>query len=606
MMQLGANLTVAGICFFRVWAPYSKTVEVVVAKSEGERIIKLTPDEFGYFQGKADFVEHEDRYFYILDNKLRRSDPVSRYLPEGVHGASEVIDPNRYKWQDNRWQGIALEDYLIYELHIGTFSKIGTFEGAIEKIPHLKELGVTAVEIMPVSQFSGNRNWGYDGVGLFAVQNSYGGPEGLKKFVESCHLAGIAVILDVVYNHFGPEGNYLHDFGYYFSDKYQTLWGDSVNFDGAYSDPVREFILSNALYWVDEYHIDALRLDAVHGIFDLGANHILKQLKAKISAFGKDTNRYIHLIAESDSNDRQITTSLAEGGYGLDSQWSDDFHHALHSVLTGEVNGYYEDYGGLQKLADAIDRTFVYNGCYSLHRKRKYGNSVLGVAPHKFIIGIQNHDQIGNRAFGDRISSGLLFSAEKLSAFFLLLPYTPFLFMGQEYGEKAPFQFFMDHGDKPLIKAVRKGRKKEFVAFGWNDVPDPKALQTFLDSKLNWNLISEIPHKQILKLYKEVIKLRKYWKISAVKSNEDIAVVCDEKRKCLTVRFPGGNDSELLLVLSFSDKIEQSEKDYFQSLEWDLLLHSEESQFGGSIESLAGVDKSVLYPQSFALYVSKD
>ena len=473
---------------FRVWAPRARNVAVRLV-GRGEKTIPLEPRERGYFETTASGIPVGSRYVYVLDHEKARPDPASRFQPEGVHGPSAVINPESFRWSDQKWSGLPLNRFVIYELHTGTFTRDGTFEGIIPMLDYLRQdVGVTAIELMPVAQFPGLRNWGYDGVYLYASQASYGGPEGLKRLVDACHAKGLAVILDVVYNHLGPEGNYLKEYGPYFTDRYRTPWGSAINYDGPDSDQVRDYIVNNALYWVSEYHVDALRLDAIHGIYDFSAYHILRQLADAVHDEGKRLGRSVYVIAESDLNDVRVITSPADGGYGLDGQWNDDFHHALHSVLTGERAGYYQDFGRLDQMASALQHGFVYSGQHSAYRRRRHGNSAKSRRPTQFVVYAQNHDQIGNRAIGDRLSTLVPFDALKVKAAAVLLsPSVPMLFMGEEYGETAPFLYFIDHGDPALVDAVRKGRCAEFAHFGWKqeEIPDPQDPTTFERSRVH-------------------------------------------------------------------------------------------------------------------------
>lgn len=497
---------------FKVWAP--RCSEVSVFETGKGRIFPMTRLENGYFYTILEELSPGDCYFYLLDGRNKRPDPVSRYQPEGVHGPSSIVNPGEFLWADGKWKGISWDDMIFYELHPGTFTPEGTLDAICRKIPYLKKLGITCVEIMPVSQFPGARNWGYDGVGLYAVQNTYGGPSGLKRLVNACHRNGLAVCLDVVYNHFGPEGNYLHDYGPYFTKKYHTPWGDALNYDDAGCGGVRHFMVSNALYWLAEYHIDCLRLDAVHGIFDFGARHILEEMNDEVQKLQARLGRPLYLVAESDLNDSKIIRAKRRGGYGLRAQWSDDFHHAVHSVVTGERSGYYEDFGDLSCVHKALRDGFVYDGGYSRFRKRAHGNPVRDLARNRLVSCLQNHDQVGNRAFGDRLAALAPFEALKAAASLLILsPFTPLLFMGEEYGEKSPFQYFVDHGDPDLVRAVRDGRTREFASFGWTDVPDPASPKTYADSMLKWDCLRKSGHRSVAACYRELIRLRKKYRI---------------------------------------------------------------------------------------------
>jgi len=486
--DLGATVLGAERVRFKVWAPSAKTVSVELVDHKRPAVEMQSSTE-GYFETTVEGVGLGARYRYQVDGKPGRPDPASRFQPEGVHAASAVVDPDSFRWTDDGWRGIPLKDYIIYELHVGTFTREGTFEAIIPHLSYLKEtVGVTAIELLPVAQCPGGRNWGYDGVYPFAPQSTYGGPEGLKRLVDACHAAGLAVIMDVVYNHLGPEGNYLGEFGPYFTDKYRTPWGSAINYDGSDSDAVCHYVISNALYWVTEYHIDALRLDAIHGIFDFSASHILKDMASSVQREAAKLDRHIFVIAESDLNDTRIVEPTSVGGYGLDGQWSDDFHHALRVVLTGESRGYYEDFHGMQDLGTAVREGFVYSGQYSKHRRRRHGNQSPQVSPGQLVVFSQNHDQIGNRAVGDRLSTQLPFEVLRVArALVLLSPNLPLLFMGEEYGETAPFQYFIEHSDPDLIEAVRQGRRREFAHFGWKaeEIPDPQDRATFERSKIN-------------------------------------------------------------------------------------------------------------------------
>ena len=431
-----------------------------------------------------------DRYFYIVDQNKPVPDPVSRLLPEGVHGPSEIIDPDSFAWTDERWRGCALRDYVIYELHIGAFTPEGTFDAAIAKLPYLKKLGITVIEIMPVVAFPGARNWGYDGVSLYAVQASYGGPDGLKRLVNAAHETGLGVMLDVVYNHLGNEGNYLRLFGPYFTDQHSTPWGEAINYDQPGSEEVRRYFVENALYWIREYHLDGLRLDAVQTIHDDSPRHILAEIKEKVAALATELGREVSVIAESDENDEKLVLPADRGGYGLDAVWSDDFHHAIHAFFTAEGKGYYQDFGRAEQIVRALEHGFVFQGePFQFWGGRPRGTSCARVSAQAHVVCIQNHDQVGNRAQGERLTALIPRGARMLAAALLLLaPETPLLFMGQEYDEANPFQFFTDYGDPTLQKAVTEGRRNEFKDFDFEDVPDPQDPATFQRSKLNWRL----------------------------------------------------------------------------------------------------------------------
>jgi maltooligosyltrehalose trehalohydrolase len=453
------------------------------------------------------------RYSLVLDDAKERPDPVSRSQPEGVHGPSEIIDSDAFVWSDRDWKGLDLDHYIIYELHTGTFTREGTFEGVIQKIPYLKELGITAIELMPVAEFPGRRNWGYDGVDLFAPHSCYGGPEELKKLVNACHRAGMAVVLDVVYNHVGPEGNYLAELGPYFTDHYRTPWGPAVNFDGPGSDGVRRFFIENALYWLTEYHIDALRLDAIHSIYDMGALHVLAELAERFHQQAIELGRKAWLIAESDLNDVRIVKPRSSGGYGLDAQWFDEFHHALISFLTNARRGFLSAFGSLADIQKALSEGFVHDGNYSPYRRRRFGSSSKDLPGDKFVVFIQNHDQIANTNQGIRLSQLVSLDQFKLAATLLFCsPYLPMLFMGEEFAETAAFLYFTSHLDPALAKLVTEGRRKEYAEFATSaQFFDPQSPATFEKSKLTWPLLEEARHGAILSFYRELIALRKRW-----------------------------------------------------------------------------------------------
>ncbi len=538
---------------FRVWAPCVR--EIAVTFPDQDRApTPLSPEGSGYFIGSVDDVGDGDRYRYLLNDSIERPDPVSRYQPEGVHGPSQVVNPDRYQWNDQGWRGIPLEQHIIYELHVGTISPQGTFDGVITLLDYLCDLGITSVQLMPVAQFPGDRNWGYDGTFPFAPQNSYGGPDGLKRLIDACHARGLAVILDVVYNHLGPEGNYLHAFGPYFTDRYRTPWGDAVNFDGPDSDPVRHYFISNALHWISEYHIDALRLDAVHGIYDFSAHHILQELNGAVHSLASAIGRRVHVIAESDLNDVRLINPPGQGGYGLDAQWNDDFHHALRALLTGDQSGYYRDFGQFSDLAKAFQEGFVLSGGYSSYRKRRHGSSSAEIPPGQLIVFSQNHDQIGNRMRGERLDEHL--SAKQLmlaAATVLLSPYIPLLFMGEEYAESAPFPYFVSHGDADLVEGVRRGRLEEFAAFGNQGAPpDPQAEATFLSAKVNQEHRQRREQRVIFDFYRELIALRKECPSLAGLNRADMQVIASEEEHLLAVIRSAG-DQRLFCLFNFSD-----------------------------------------------------
>lgn len=485
-MDLGAIVDDRGTTF-RVWAPKPRTLELVL----NDRRIAMRPAGGGYFEARVDGVGAGARYFYLLDGERKRPDPASRAQPDGVHAASQVIDPRSFDWRFERKRR-PLAEWVIYELHIGTFTKEGTFDAAAAQLPRLAELGVTAVELMPVNSFPGTRNWGYDGVGWFAPQASYGGPEGLCRFIDAAHGLGLQVIQDVVYNHFGPEGNYLGELGTYFTEKHHTPWGAAIDYS---LGPVRQLVIANARMFVDEYRVDGLRLDAVHAIVDDSPIHIVSELSSAVQSLG------CVVIAESDLGDVTVIERRPRG-WGTDAQWADDVHHALHAALTGERQGYYADFGSVELLARALNQGFAHTGEYSAYRKRHFGTPSKNLPGERFVVCAQNHDQVGNRGFGERLGhlvKGCEFAA---AATYLLSPFVPLIFMGEETGDPAPFLYFTDHGDPALQTAVREGRRREFDMQG--EVPDPQDPETFARSK-----IDPTRNNPVRELYQTLLRLRR-------------------------------------------------------------------------------------------------
>ncbi|MCF7762730.1 MAG: malto-oligosyltrehalose trehalohydrolase [Verrucomicrobia bacterium] len=551
--QLGARLQPNGSCDFLVWAPRCKQVDIRILETK-DAVIPMTRLDRGYFTANVPDTSAGARYFYRLNGTSELPDPASRSQPDGVHQASEVTDPE-FEWTDGNWFGIALSQYVIYELHPGTFTPEGTFDAIIPHLPGLRELGITAIELMPVAQFPGNRNWGYDGVYPYAVQNSYGGGAGLKRLVNACHAAGLAVVLDVVYNHLGPEGNYLGAYAPYFTGRYKTPWGEALNFDGADSDEVRRYFIENALQWQDEFHLDALRLDAVHAIRDFSAIPFLEELVDRTRERSELLNRRFHLIAESDMNMARHILPQQLGGYGLHAQWSDDFHHAIHSLVTGERTGYYEDFGGVLPLAKAWKQGYTYTGEYSVHRRHRHGSSSANTSLKQFVVCCQNHDQVGNRKLGERLGALTTFEGQKLAAGAVILSACiPMLFMGEEYGDPAPFHYFISHSDPGLIQAVRKGRIEEFAAFAWKgDVKDPQDEATFNSCKLNHALAADGRHRQLREFYRELLRLRRELPAIAQADRHSIEMQVSENEHTLWIRYPEPGN-EVAVLLNFSEK----------------------------------------------------
>ena len=490
----------------RVWAPKPKTVELLL---DGR---PLPMDRSRNSWWCAEVEKDSFDYMFVLDGGTPVPDPRSPWQPEGVHGPSRTLDHSCFAWSDREWQAPPLSSACIYELHVGTFTREGTFESAIERLEYLRWMGITHIELMPVQEFSGAWGWGYDGVDLFAPHHAYGGPEELKRFVDACHGRGLAVLLDVVYNHLGPVGNYLDRFGPYFTDKYSTPWGPALNLDGPESDEVRGFLCDNARMWLRDYHMDGLRLDAIHAIHDSSATHFLEQLRGEVKALEARTGRSKVLIAESDLNDPRLVKAPEAGGFGLDAQWSDDFHHGLHAALTRERGGYYGDFGSLGDVAAAMKNAFVYAGRYSCFRKRIHGRPASGISGHRFLGYLQTHDQVGNRAKGERSSALMSLGRLKIGAALVMCaPFIPMIFQGEEFASSAPFLYFTNHRESGVGAAVSEGRKKEFAAFGWKpeEIPDPQDRSSFERSKLDWSELNSFPHTEMLDWYRRLIALRR-------------------------------------------------------------------------------------------------
>lgn len=539
---------------FKVWAPHCTRMSLIIEPFANPRRVEMNCDDDMIFTTILEGVPLGYRYMYLIKGIHRRPDPVSRWQPDGVHGPSAIVDPSAYMWGDAGWYGLTMKELIIYELHVGTFTQEGTFMAVIPLLSYLhEELGVTAIELMPVAEFPGRRGWGYDGVSLYAPHSGYGGPNGLKALVDACHRNGMAVVLDVVYNHLGPEGNYLRDFGPYFTDRYKTPWGEAINYDGQGSIGVRRYIIDNALYWITEYHIDALRLDAIHGIFDESQVHILQELNNAVQAQAKRLGRTVLIIAESDLNDARTATAVGEGGYGLAGQWNEDFHHAVHTRLTGERNGYYMDFGALDDVAHALSHGFVYEGQYSMFRGRPHGTNARHIPGERFVVFAQNHDQVGNRPKGERLVTLIPFEAVKLAAALVLWsPYVPLLFMGEEYGEPSPFQYFTSFFDKTLAEAVRQGRMEGFARVAWTgEVPDPQDPATFERSRLNLELRTEPVHRQLLDFYRELIRLRKIHTCLGIveRKRQIVSTLAGDGMLCLRRRLP--QEEESLVVFHF-------------------------------------------------------
>lgn len=611
-MIIGANYLGGGNCEFTVWAPFIKNLSVKIrAAPKTEPVVyPMERTGNGYWKRAVGGVRPGSKYYFRIDNRVERADPASHFQPGGIEKESEVMDHGAFRWGDAHWKGLKLSEFIIYEMHTGAFTPGGTLYDASLRLDDLKEFGINAVELMPVAQFPGRRNWGYDGVFLFAVQDSYGGPEGLKVFINECHKRGIAVILDVVYNHLGPEGNYLSEFGHYFTDKYKTPWGMAVNFDGPYSDEVRNFFIENAAHWFVNYHADALRLDAVHAIYDFSAKPFLAALRERVAELSISAGRDLYVIAESDLNDPKLARSSEKGGFGLDAIWSDDYHHSLHALLTEERNGYYGDFGRTEHFVKALKDGFAYSGEYSAYRKRSFGNDPRDLPYDRFVVFSQNHDQVGNRMFGERLPSLVSFEALKLAAGSVLLsPYIPLIFMGEEYGEESPFTYFVDFADRSLTEAVRVGRKEEFREFLWTgEPPDPGSSDTFLKSKLKWEKRNEGRGKILLSFYSRLIALRR--EVPALKTFErsslDASGFEDDRIAVMRREGPG---SSLISVFNFNYRDVTLAVSFPEGI-WIKTADSASSEWGGpgslSPDRIGSAADLTIRGQSFVLYIKKE
>jgi maltooligosyltrehalose trehalohydrolase len=588
-LRFGARPLQGGGTEFRVWAPLAKSLDVKLVGVDA-RTLPLERRSGGVFEARVEGARAGQDYFYVVDGERERPDPVSRSQPSGVHGPSRVVAPEAFEWTDAGWRGRALKEFVVYELHAGTFTPEGTFDAIIPKLAHLKSLGVTAIELMPVAQFPGGRNWGYDGAHLYAPQSTYGGPEGLKRLVDACHREGLAFVLDVVYNHLGPEGNYAGEFMPLYSDRRTSPWGAGLNFDGAESGGVRRYFVENALYWLTEFHVDALRLDAVHEIVDMSPRHLLEELALEFHAQARALGRNAHLIAESDLNDVRLLKSSGEGGHGIDSQWSDDFHHSLHALLTKTKRGYFSDFGRVEDLAKAVSQGFVYDGARrSEYRGRRHGTPSIERPGEQFVVCIQNHDQIANAYWGDRLSRLLQPAQQRLAAAILLCgaPNVPMLFMGEEWAERAPFLYFTSHTDVELGRAVRRGRMEEYDSFVRGEgetestlggFADPQSELTFVRSKLNWELLDKSPHAETLAFYRDALAARR---AHAALSNCDktrTRVNFDEDRHRLTIERGDASGARATLLCNLSG---DAQPVTIPEGAWRLALWTGDEKYGG-------------------------
>ncbi|WP_437919865.1 malto-oligosyltrehalose trehalohydrolase [Sphingobacterium sp. LRF_L2] len=575
MQPLGITLQESH-ALIHVWAPGAK--EVTCLLEDTGLSIPLLPQPLGYWSAESDKLYVGQHYYFVIDGK-KYPDPASRSQPLGVHGPSAIVDID-FNWQDQNYSPPAFNELIIYELHVGTFTSTGTFHAITEKIPYLKELGINAIEIMPIAQFPGNRNWGYDGVFSFAVQHAYGGAKELQKLVNACHQEGIAVFLDVVYNHFGPEGNYLEYFAPYFTEKYRTPWGKAINYDDAWSYGVRHFMVSNALSWFKDFHIDGLRMDAVHAMKDFSPVHVLQEIRKETDKYIAQDGKSRYLIAECDLNDTRFLEPLKKNGFALDAQWVDEFHHALRVAVGEERKGYYSEFNGVEHLAKAYNDAYVFDGGYSEHRKNFFGSKTAGFSGNRFIVFSQNHDQVGNRMLGER--SGTLYGAntQRLMALAVFLsPYIPMLFMGEEWNASTPFQYFVSHSDIELIAAVREGRKKEFRDFHQNEnTPDPQEISTFTRSVLNWNELKKKNHISMFLYYKALLDLRKTNKLLNNIERNHVAVEHDIARELIVLTIEN-DQSQLKCFMNFSTEVQWV--DFRCTADWALLLDTEELAWGG-------------------------
>jgi maltooligosyltrehalose trehalohydrolase len=607
----GAVALPDGSVRWRVWAPRARQVELVLIEGERRRALPMQRAERGYFYHIEANIPESPCYTYRLDGGPERPDPCSLWQPDSVHGPSALVRPEQFTWTDRDWRGVPRNDLVFYELHVGTFTPQGTFEGVVSRLNDLRELGITAVEIMPVGQFPGSRNWGYDGVLPYAAQNSYGGPHGLQKLVDACHAAGLAIFLDVIYNHFGPEGNCLAEFGPYFTDHYKTPWGKAVNYDGPGSDAVRDYVCNNARMWLEEFHFDGLRLDAVHAIYDFSARHILRDVQEVAEKVSHQSGRPLHIIAESDLNDPRLLYPRRHGGHELDGQWSDEFHHAIHAFLTGELRGYYQDFGSPRQIAEVMVKPFLYAGDYSPHRDRKHGAPPEGLAGDRFVVCLQNHDQVGNRARGDRLLSLLGNPAKQrlASSLLFLSPYLPLLFMGEEYGEDNPFPFFCSFGDANLIEAVRQGRKQEFAELvGQGEVPDPQSKATFASARLSWSWPEGTARAGLRRLYQDLLTARREWPALRDFESRTARLLPDAESGPILelLRGPTASEGQARILFNLS---EQTQPLPAGPNEGQILFGSESARYGGerkeprSIEHLLPAECLVMGPASWRALV---
>lgn len=581
---------------WNVWAPRASRVDLVLLYADSRRICPMPAVEEGWFQYVADKVSAGQRYLFRLDDDRERPDPASRWQPDGVHAASAVWRPIASEWTDAHWSGVQLEGLVIYEVHVGAFTPEGTFDACIPRLAELRSLGITAIELMPVGQFPGTRGWGYDGTYWFAAQHNYGGPHGLQRLVDASHRCGLAVIMDVVYNHLGPEGNYLREFGPYFTESHTTPWGAAVNFDDEGCEGMRSLVLDNVRHWVRDFHVDGLRLDAVHAIFDDSRPHILAEIKQVAMEEERRLGRPIHVFAESNLNDVRLLDPPEQGGYGLDAQWNDDFHHCVHALLTGERDGYYTDFDDPpRQLVKALQDAFVFDGAFSTFRGRPHGRPVGEHGGERFVVSVQTHDQVGNRALGERLSVLTAPSSQRLAACLLLLaPHVPLLFMGEEYGERNPFPFFCDFGDPALQAAVRRGRREEFARFTWDDeIPDPLAPATFASAKLAWEWPEGTSQAGLRHLYHDLLHLRRTQPALRDFRHRAAQLMTSDNDQPLLIVTRGKPGCHVSCIFNLGSQAAKSPREY-RDIPW--LLHSEDACYRGEAAEPDNLDRRWLRP----------
>jgi maltooligosyltrehalose trehalohydrolase len=580
-MRVGANYQ-KGNCEFTVWAPNATTVKLTL--EDEKQSTRMGKTENGYWTTRLEQVKPELEYLFQLDGKTPKPDPASHYQPKGVFGPSQVIDHGKYVWKDRSWNGLELKDLIFYEVHVGTFTPEGTFRAMQNRIPELADFGINAVELMPVTQFSGSRGWGYDGVFPFALQNTYGTPDELKALVDECHKQGVTVFLDFVYNHIGPEGNILNDYAPYFTSERMTIWGPTINLNGANSDGVRNYFLENTLHWFRDYHVDGVRLDSILWITDGSTKHFLAELNEAVNQYSQESRRRLHMIAETGYNEPAVLTPTEAGGYGFDAQWLDDYQHVLFSVLTGESQSYYKDFTKLEHLADALTDAYVYVKKPPEFRRRQPEESFRQIPAYKFVVFSQNHDQIGNRLNGDRLASITGFEAAKVSAGLVLLsPYSPLLFMGEEYGETTPFLFFTDYQGKELADAIREGRSKEFTDFHWiGEVPNPQSPKCFIDSKIKWENRNQDQTAKIAAYYKTLIGLRKNVPALQPDKNRNIKTVTTQGKVLLIEKQK--NASQALIIANLDKEAQIIQTQFPQDSQ--KIFDSSNPVFGGIGQTL--------------------